>query len=120
MQVRLERPADISAAVSLREEEQGFWSKNASSMLQVCLRPQHQVPHLCWVSCVQFLICTASDEQAGHNSCIWASAYLIFADPCSIWAHVALEGKTIDQGAAGSPSLWSVVHVGTLNGDADL
>ncbi|KAK9836920.1 hypothetical protein WJX74_011061 [Apatococcus lobatus] len=36
-QVRLERPADISAAVSLREEEQGFWSKNASSMLQAVL-----------------------------------------------------------------------------------
>lgn len=39
MQVRLERPADISAAVSLREEEQGFWSKNASSMLQVSELP---------------------------------------------------------------------------------
>ncbi|KAK9866449.1 hypothetical protein WJX84_012457 [Apatococcus fuscideae] len=36
-QVRLEQPADLSASVSLREEEKGFWSRNASSMLQAVL-----------------------------------------------------------------------------------
>ena len=70
VQVRLERPADISAAVSLREEEQGFWSKNASSMLQVGSFSQHVVP----IS-AGFHVFTCSFAQRGMNKQVTGSAF---------------------------------------------